>query len=77
MDTNTFDSTFWLSITTIIISFLSGVVVFCLKSKCKDCSVCYGLVQVSRDVELEVEEEKNEIEHGIDMAGAFNINNRK
>ena len=75
MDVNTFNAAFWISMTTIIVSFLSGVIVFCLKSKCKDCNLCFGLIQVTRDVELEVQEEKNEIEAGIDMTKAFKTNN--
>ena len=75
MDVNTFNAAFWISMTTIIVSFLSGVTVFCLKSKCKDCNLCFGLIQVTRDVELEVQEEKNEIEAGIDMTKAFKTNN--
>jgi hypothetical protein len=76
MNSNTFDSTFWLSITTLIVSFLSGAIIFCLKSKCKDCNICFGLIRVSRDVELEVEEEKHEIEAGIDPYSMNNINKK-
>ena len=65
MDVTIFNGTFWLSMTTLIIGFLTGVSVHCLKSKCKNCSICFGLVKVERDVLAEIEEEKNELENGI------------
>ena len=65
MDVTIFNGTFWLSMTTLIIGFLTGVSVYCLKSKCKNCSVCFGLITVERDVLAEIEEEKNELENGI------------
>jgi len=65
MDVSIFNGTFWLSMTTLIIGFLTGVSVYCLKSKCKNCSICFGLVKVERDVELEEKFEEVELEKGI------------
>ncbi len=65
MDVNVFNGTFWLSMTTLVIGFLTGISVYCLKSKCKKCSICFGLIDVQRDVKAEIVEEINEIENGI------------
>ena len=40
----------------------------------KNCNVCFGLVQVERDIQAEVEEEKMQIEHGIDP---YNVEHKK
>ena len=65
MDTNQFSGTFWLSVLGVVCGFLSGTLVYCIKSKCSDCSVCYGIISIKRDVQIELEEQKFEIEHGI------------
>jgi hypothetical protein len=41
-----------------------------IKSKCSRCSLCFGLIDIHRDVALEVEEEKFEIEKGLKPYGA-------
>jgi hypothetical protein len=65
MDTNQFNATFWLSVLGVVCGFLSGALVYAIKSKCIHCSVCYGLISIKRDVQIELEEQKFEIEHGI------------
>ena len=50
----------------IILTFLGSLSVFCLKSKCKNCSICFGLIKVESDVQTEYDEEKRELEHNID-----------
>ena len=60
-----FDGTFWLSLTGILVGFASGALIYCIKSKCSRCSLCFGLIDIHRDVALEVEEEKFEIEKGL------------
>ena len=65
MNTNEFDGTFWLTITGVISAFISGALVYAIKSKCSRCTLCFGLIDIHRDVALEVEEEKFEIEKGI------------
>ena len=65
MDSKEFNSGFFLTIVGIITAFLSGLLVYCIKSKCSRCRLCYGLIEVDRNVQLETEEEKYEIEHGI------------
>jgi hypothetical protein len=66
MDTNTFDATFWITMTGLVLSFLGGTGIYFLKSKCVKCSLCWGLIEVERDAKAENEEEKIEIENGID-----------
>ena len=66
MDTQEYNGTFWLSISAMLLTFVGTLMAYCvLKSKCKNCNVCFGLVQVERDIQAEVEEEKLQIEHGM------------
>ncbi len=62
MNTGEFGGTFWLTVTGVISAFISGALVYAIKSKCSRCSLCFGLIDIQRDVALEVEEEKFEIE---------------
>jgi len=65
MNTSEFGGTFWLTITGVISAFVSGALVYTIKSKCSRCSLCFGLIDIQRDVALEVEEQKFEIEKGL------------
>ncbi len=65
MNTSEFGGTFWLTVTRVISAFISGALVYAIKSKCSRCSLCFGLIDIQRDVALEVEEEKFEIEKGL------------
>ena len=69
MNTNEFGGTFWLTVTGVISAFISGALVYAIKSKCSRCSLCFGLIDIHRDVALEVEEEKYEIEKGLKPFG--------
>ena len=69
MNTTEFNGTFWLTITGVLTAFISGALVYAIKSKCNRCSVCFGLVEIQRNVELEVEEEKYELEKGLNPFG--------
>jgi hypothetical protein len=60
----TFDSCFWISITGVIATFIGTVMIYSLKSKCKKCILCFGLVNIERDIDNEIAEEKMEIENG-------------
>jgi len=64
MDTSTFNATFWITITGLVLSFLGGTGIYFLKSKCVRCRLCYGLIEVERDADAENDEEKMEIEAG-------------
>jgi hypothetical protein len=59
----TFDSVFWLSMGGVIVGAFSVAVNACIKSKCSNLSLCYGLFSCQRDTQAEVELE----EHRIDM----------
>ena len=65
MDTTQFGGSFWISFVGLILSFLGGTAIYCLKSKCKSCSICFGLIKIERDIISEIEEEKMEIENGL------------
>ena len=62
-----FDSVTIITLSTIIFTFFGVVVRTCFLSKCKKCSICYGLINVDRDVLAENEE--------IKITGILNNNN--
>lgn len=44
---------------------LAGVLIrYSFKSKCSDVGLCCGLINIKRDIEAEVEAERNELELG-------------
>jgi len=47
-------------IATLGAGVLALVIRYSFKSKCSDVSLCFGLVHIQRDIEHEIEEEKNE-----------------
>jgi hypothetical protein len=57
----TFDSAFFITISTMGFAFLGVVVRYLLKSKCKDVKCCWGMFECERAVELEEEIEKLEL----------------
>ena len=61
----TFDAVFWITISSLICGSFGLVVRYCLKSKCDNIDICCGLINVHRDVKLEVEQEIKEMELGI------------
>ena len=63
LDGYSFNGMFFLTLTATLIGFFGVLVSACLKSKCKHVSCC-GF-NVDRDVEIELAEEKLEIEHNI------------
>jgi hypothetical protein len=65
MDSNEFNSAFWLTITGVLTAFISGSLVYAIKSKCSKCNFCYGLINIERNVEIEEKIEELELERGI------------
>jgi hypothetical protein len=61
---NTFDSTFFLSVGSVLLAALGVASRYCFKSKCSEFSVCCGLLKIKRDVEAEVKEDLAELEMG-------------
>jgi hypothetical protein len=64
---DTYDGVFFISICTIVVGLLAGIIKFCLKSKCEHFSLCYGLIKVDRRVDLEVQEEIHMMDKGLDL----------
>ena len=53
-----FNSTFWLSLTTMVFGFGGACLAYSLRSKCSHIKLCYGCVDVTRDIDAEVELEE-------------------
>ena len=64
MNSTEFNGTFWLTITGVLTAFISGALVYAIKSKCSKCNVCYGLINIERNVEIEEKFEELELERG-------------
>lgn len=60
--TDTYDSTFFLAVGSLIISALALTAKYCLKSKCEHFSICYGLLKIDRRVDLETQVDLQQIE---------------
>ena len=60
--TDTYNGAFFLSIGTMLFAFLGLSVRYCYQSKCKDCSICFGLIHIIRDVDVELQEDKIHLE---------------
>jgi hypothetical protein len=61
--TTEFNGAFFLSIATMVFGFLGLSIKYCLKSKCEDINLCG--IHIKRRVDLEIEEEKYEIDHTV------------
>lgn len=59
-----YDGVFFISIATILAGCFGLSIKHCLKSKCEKFSICFGLLEVHRRVDLEVQEEMQEMELG-------------
>ena len=60
-----FNSVFWLTLSAGFFGCFAMAIKLCLKSKCSDTELCFGLIRIKRNTEGELEEEKFEIEHGL------------
>jgi hypothetical protein len=54
------DNTLLYGISSLGVGLLALLIKYSFKSKCSDVSLCFGLVHIQRDIEHEIEEEKNE-----------------
>ena len=61
----TYDGVFFISLATILVGAFGVSVKYCLKSKCEHFSMCFGLVDIDRRVDLEVQEHIRELELGV------------
>lgn len=62
---NQYDSTFFITLATLLVGAFGLSVKYCLRSRCENINVCYGLLSVHRNVDLESREEMKQIELGI------------
>ena len=53
---NEADGLFYLSLATLLTGFTLKLCSICLKSKCEDCNICCGLLNVHRNVIIEEKE---------------------
>jgi hypothetical protein len=60
-----FNGIFFLSLATILAGSFGVAIRYCLKSKCEDFSLCYGLLRVERRVDLETQVDMRALELGI------------
>ena len=58
----TFDAVFFLTIGSLVFGCFGLVIRYALKSKCDNVNLCFGLITIHRNVELEAEEEMKEME---------------
>ena len=61
---STYDAVFFISLATLIFGFLGLIVRYALKSKCEHFKCCFGLFEIDRRVDLEVQEELAQMELG-------------
>lgn len=60
----TFDGVFFITIITICSGSIALALKYCLKSKCENFKCCCGLIEIERNVKIELEEELKEMEMG-------------
>ena len=54
-----------LSLISLCFGFILLICKMIYKSKCVECEICFGLFKIKRDVKIELEKEKYDIEHNI------------
>jgi hypothetical protein len=54
---DTFDSVFFLGVLGAVIGLCGVGMKYCTKAKCRQCSVCFGAVNVERDTQAEMVED--------------------
>jgi hypothetical protein len=62
---NTYDAVFFLTISTLLFGCFGVLIKYCLKSRCDNVNLCFGCVNIHRDVETEGEIEIKRMELGI------------
>lgn len=59
------DAVFMLSTITIFVGLCKYVISYALKSKCEDFRLCFGCINIHRNIAAEVELERAEIQAGL------------
>ena len=72
---NEFNAVFFTTITTILTGSIGLALRYCLRSKCENFSCCWGLLNIQRNVVVEVQEEMKEMELGINNSPNRSQNN--
>ena len=62
---DTFDAVFFVTISTLLFGCFGVLIKYCLKSKCDNINLCFGMITVHRNVELETEEQMKAMELNI------------
>jgi hypothetical protein len=52
------DDTTFLAMLTMVFGFLAITVKMCYSSKCDQCNIGYGMIQIHRNISGEIEEDK-------------------
>ena len=60
-----FDGVFFITIASLVCGAFGLVIRYCLKSRCDNVNLCFGLITIHRNVELESIEEIRKIENGV------------
>jgi hypothetical protein len=51
-----FDSVFWITVGTLLTGCIGLTVKYCLKSKCDFVKICWGIIEIHRNTEQEIDE---------------------
>ena len=76
MNENQFGGSFWITITGLLLSGFGAAGYYALKSKCIECSLCWGAIVIKRDVLAENQAEEMELENGIAQPAQPSLNQR-
>ena len=60
------DAVFFVSLCTIFAGMYKFTVTYCLKSKCEQFNLCFGLLNIKRDIKSEVAIETIELQHDLE-----------
>ena len=69
------DAVFFVSLATIFAGMYKFTVTYCLKSKCEQFSLCFGFLNIKRDIKSEIEIERYEIQHDVEKDNQPKIKN--
>lgn len=74
---DTFNDVFWISIGTLTFSFMGVVIKSMLASKCDRVNLCWGLVNIHREVALEVQGQQQENQPTPPQPSSSNLNEER